>query len=346
MEHQSKLALHAIIIKKPVDVEEAEKVARHFIKDKKKIFLKETSKTLRFRNIPKTKFKPKSYKTKIINDKVSIIVGELKPEHEHLEGSGLLDFFKKGVDVVKSGVNKVVNVFKPRNDSYNNTTRKNLEQYGNLPVKNLTIYRTPIMKILDKALNFISLGKFGELKKKYGFDQLYHLALVANVGGKHLVIEKNEVINVNTSFKTDKKTEIYDVPLDKSFSVNDMLEKGRKNVGDGKWFSYDAFSNNCQFFIKYCLEAEHLYSKEAADFLFQDLKDLAKELPSYVKHTAKAITTTGAIVNKLTGQGEASEDFIKYVKKRGGNKDMEELFHDWKHTKKGKNHLKKVLGEK
>ena len=218
-----KLALHAVIIKKPCDLDEAREVSQHFIKNNKKNFMKETTSSYRFRNIAKGNFIPKSYKTKKINKQVSLIIGHLKPEYEHLEGSGIGDFFKKIGQKVK-------NVFTPRLDSYNNQTRKSLEQYGNMEVKRLTLYRTPIMKMLDTVLNFISFGKFSELKKKYGFDQLYHLALIADVGNKNLVIEKNEVINVSSSYPTSNKTEKQEVPLNgKVFTINEMFEIGRKN---------------------------------------------------------------------------------------------------------------------
>ena len=314
MENSDKLALHAILIKKPCPLETAQEVAQEFIKDNKKKFYRETKNYYRFRNIPKSHFIPKYYKTKKINNKVSIIIGKLKPEFEHLEGSGMLDFFKKKANEVKQVVQKVVqkvgNVFKPRLDSYNNTTRKTLEEYGNLPIKSLTICRTPIMKILDTVINFLSLNKFSDLKKKYGFDELYHLQLVANIGNKNIVIEKNEVINVNTSFKNDSKTQTYQIPLNKEFTINEMLEKARNNVGDNLYFSYDAFKNNCQNFIKYCLEAEKLYSTQAGDFLFQDIEELAKEMPQYVKTTANVLTTTGAVANKLMGKAKLKGGII------------------------------------
>jgi hypothetical protein len=351
-----KLALHAVVIKKPCNLDDAREVSQHYIKNPKKNFMRETSSSYRFRNFPKGHFIPKSYKTKKINKKVSIVFGHLKPEHEHLEGSGLGDFFKKIGQTVK-------NVFTPRLDSYNNQTRKSLEQYGNMPVKRLTIYRTPIMKILDKVLNLISFGKFGALKKKYGFDQLYHLALIADVGNKNLVIEKNEVINVSSSYNTSEKTEKQEVPLNgKEFTINEMFEKGRKNVGDKNWFLYDAFKNNCQFFIKYCLEAVNLYGVQEKNFLFQDISQLAKELPSYTKNIAKATTDVGAVVNKLTGRGEnpikmkkgskAEKDFINYIiehnfkdEKTDIDFDIEKIFQDWSKTSKGMkfliNHLVK-----
>ena len=160
------------------------------------------------------------------------------------------------------------------------------------------------MGVIDKAINIISLGKWDTLKNKYGFDDMFHLALIANVGNKNIVIEKNEVININTSYKTSDKTETLPINLTGPMTINEMLNAGRASVGDNMWFSYDAFKNNCQYFIKYCLEASGLYDTKAKDFLFQDITELTKEMPEYVKRFANVATTTGAIINKITGQGQ------------------------------------------
>lgn len=69
------LKLHAVIIKKPYDLEKAKQTAANIIKDKKKKFYRETDNSYRFRNIPKTKFVKKSFRTKKINDSISLIFG-------------------------------------------------------------------------------------------------------------------------------------------------------------------------------------------------------------------------------------------------------------------------------
>lgn len=69
-------ALHAVIIKKPIELEKAKEEAKQFIKDKE--YFRETSTSYRFRNIPKQKFLKSKYRTKKINDKISLIYGKLK----------------------------------------------------------------------------------------------------------------------------------------------------------------------------------------------------------------------------------------------------------------------------
>ena len=288
-------ALHAILIKKSVPLEKAKEHAQEILKSKKQ-FYRETKNQYRFRNIPKTKFIKKTFKSKKINPDITLVFGKLSPENMHLEGSGLFDWIKKGVKKVKE-------FFSPRLDSYNNTSTDTIKKFGNLPINSLQIYRTPIASVLETVLNFISLGKFTELKRKAGFDKLFHLALVANVNGKNIIMEKNEAVNVSTSYKTSKDTEVFNIPINKPITIYELLEKARNKVGDKTFFDYNAFTNNCQFFIKYLLENSDLYSEGAKNFLFQDIKSIYEGLPSYVPKIAKAVTTTGAIFNKITGQG-------------------------------------------
>lgn len=302
--------LHAVIIKKPIELDEAKRIASDIIKDKTKSFYRETSTSYRFRNIPKQKFQSKSFRSKKIRGKpITLVFGALKPEFEHLKGEGILDFFKeKGKKVVDTISTTVKRTFSPRLNDYPKKTKAVLNQYGALPVKRLTIYRTPISGLIDTALNFISFGKWDDLKKRYGFDKLFHLALIANVGDKNLVIEKNEVVNVSTSYKTTSDTQTKEIPLEgKVFTVSEMLEKARSKVGDRIFFDYDAFTNNCQFFIRYLLEAVGLYPRDVDEFVFQDISKIYEGLPRYVSKVAKAITRTGAVVSKLTGNGEEQQ---------------------------------------
>lgn len=70
--------LHAVIFKKPFDLEEAKKIAQDIIKNKNRQFYRETKTSYRFRNISKQKFIKKSFRTKKVNDNISIIFGKLK----------------------------------------------------------------------------------------------------------------------------------------------------------------------------------------------------------------------------------------------------------------------------
>jgi hypothetical protein len=70
--------LHAVIIDKKIPLEKAKQIAQDIIKDKSKTFYRITENSYRFRNIPKTKFKPETFRSKTTNDKITLIFGDLK----------------------------------------------------------------------------------------------------------------------------------------------------------------------------------------------------------------------------------------------------------------------------
>lgn len=70
--------LHAVIIKKEVPLEKAKKMAADIIKDKSRTFMRETSDSYRFRNIAKTKFDEKTFRSKVVNPNITLIFGQLK----------------------------------------------------------------------------------------------------------------------------------------------------------------------------------------------------------------------------------------------------------------------------
>ena len=69
--------LHAVIIKKPISLEDAFEQSKDFI-DAKKDYFRETSGSFRFRNIPKQKFKSDSFRSKKINPTTTLIYGKVK----------------------------------------------------------------------------------------------------------------------------------------------------------------------------------------------------------------------------------------------------------------------------
>jgi len=70
--------LHAVVIKKEVPLKDAKKYAADIIKDKSKTFMRETMDSYRFRNIPKTKFDEKTFRSKVVNPNITLIFGKLK----------------------------------------------------------------------------------------------------------------------------------------------------------------------------------------------------------------------------------------------------------------------------
>lgn len=329
-------ALHSIIINKSIPLEDAVRQAQDISK-KQKIFMRELKHTFHFRNIPKTKFINKSFRSKKINDNITLVFGELKQEHERLYGKGIFS------DAINYGLRKlaprVINAVTKSNE-FNNISSKTLLDYGNYTIKHMQIYRTPISTLLNSALNLISLGKWNDLRSKYGFDKLFHTALVCDIGGKNIIIEKNEVVNISTQYKTSKDTETFNIDMsNKSFTINDMIMSCKKRMGDKDFFDYDAFRNNCQVFIKNMLESVDLYTTDVSKFLFQDLSEIYSKLPSYTSKIAKLITRAGAFISRLKGDGNDEEKQGHHLireEKYGEEKEREEKYEDEKEREEKK----------
>jgi hypothetical protein len=214
--------------------------------------------------------------------------------------------------------------FSPR-DAYNNTSKRTLEQLGKGQIKGITLSRAPIKGVLTKALDFISMGKFSELKKKYGFDKFYHLSMLVDVDlngtRRKVVVEKNAVIHISASIKTESDAEYLMVSVPSGITLDQLMDKTKQSMG-GSYFPYDAFKNNCQVFIDSVLKANGLLSAQAHTWLFQNIEQLAKDMPEVSKQIASAVTTTGAVVDRLVGNGQTPLQIVQIVH---CNKEIDEL---------------------
>lgn len=309
MEDDKPWALHAVIIKRTVPKEEALKHAEHIIK-KKDFKATETKLTYRFRALPKTKF-VKKFRSKKINKDITLVFGELLPQYAKLSGKGFFDFFKKGYDYLKEKVGQVADtaseVFKPRLDGYDNKTTDMLRMVGDKTITKLQIYKAPLKEAFNTALDLISLGKWSKAKKKFGFDTFFHLGLLATLDdGQTYIVEKLDRPSVSQDFNlNDAGVELLDVPLQgRELTINKMLEDARKAVGDKKFFEYDSFRNNCQFFVRMLLDNQGLYTEKEKNFFFQDISQMVDELPDYVQKFQRLATDTTATIGKLRGEGE------------------------------------------
>jgi len=67
--------LHAVIISKEIPLERAKEIAPGIIKNPNKTFYRETKDSYRFRAKPKQEFDPKSFRSKVINNDITLIMG-------------------------------------------------------------------------------------------------------------------------------------------------------------------------------------------------------------------------------------------------------------------------------
>lgn len=248
-----------------------------------------------------------------------------KRQKKALEGEGI-------VDDIKDGFKTIVNKFSKR-VGFNNISTKTLQQLGNFPIVKCELYRKPIHSFLDSFINTISFNAFSELKAKYGFDKMFHLALVYTVRGadgiqRKVIVEKIDAVTITTAFNTGNDTEVLDVPLSiPGLTVNKVLQNARNKIdNDSLFFDYNAWNNNCQVFCKNLLQYSGMLTPYANQFLFQDVSRIAEGMPSIAKAVMQVATDAGQIANHVLGKGKVTssswqdilQDMNKDDEMRGG----------------------------
>lgn len=190
---------------------------------------------------------------------------------------------------------------------YTNKAKAILKEYGNDEIKSITLTRTPLTKVISKILYFVTGGK-----SKLYHDELYHLAMIVNVKDKLILVEKNEVINIDLNPRTYPNTQIFNVNLQgKKITLNEMLNNARQGLGDAKFWTYEAFTTNCQHFLQSLLKYSGLLTPDADKFIFQDLSEIIKNTPTWARVLTKGITNLAAFGQKLMGTGKKRRRKIK-----------------------------------
>jgi hypothetical protein len=240
--------------------------------------------------------------------------------HIILQGNGFFtDLFSKirniGTNIIGSFTAPTLSnassiISKGIREDYPPKVRQVLEQYGNANVIKLNVIREPIKKFIDYALNIISLGRWGEAKRRLNYDKLFHLYMIAtlqltNGDMGYLKIEKNEVINITTDLGTrDQQAEYETVPVPCCLTVFEMMNNTREAVGPAM-FKYEAFNNNCQIFLLNILKANDLATGHVSAFINQGVENLLQELPQYVRPFANLTTNIAGLANRIVyGRGE------------------------------------------
>jgi hypothetical protein len=179
--------------------------------------------------------------------------------------------------------------------------RKLLEQVGDEKITSIKLFRKPI--------SLSSFAKFIGALKGTAYDELLHLGLILN--NKYL-LDKQEVIHFERSGGgVPSGSETLDVDVNKDITINELLEKTRKKMGDSAFTSYSARRNNCQDFVQAVLSANGLSSPIYTKFIKQDTESVFENLPSYAEKLSDFVTGAQRVVERVV-QGEGASKMYNY----------------------------------
>jgi hypothetical protein len=251
---------------------------------------------------------------------------ELVEHLTHLQGHGKL---KKQKGAEGAGI---MDIFKAPKQEFNNVSKKTLKTYGQYNISKLQLIRTPIMNVLDKALNLLTIGKWESEKKNYSFDNLFHLGLIATVdsknGPKMIILEKNEVVNISPNVSIKSDSELMDVPLKRPMTLQGFVDYAMERTTKDKFFLYDGVKNNCQDFILLLLKNNGLNTMKTQKFIKQHVEELMKKMPSFLQPVMNVATDLGARVNSVVGGAEITNEERQAIRSKfnQGKKDNAKEF--------------------
>ena len=113
------------------------------------------------------------------------------------------------------------------------SARDFLTKYLNADITDFVIRKNPIQSGVEKVLNFISKGKYNEIKNDYAYDTMYHLRLDFEINGRNYMTEKTANVqfrNVTYFYKSKNR---YGDNCDKAIIVKHQILKRHKEKCNG-----------------------------------------------------------------------------------------------------------------
>lgn len=240
-------------------------------------------------------------------------------------GAGFIDFIKDPVGTIKESFAGVPT-------RLNNISTRTLQSVGDIPIIKIDVAKTPIPSAIEGAINTISFGSWNKLKSKYGHKTLYHLSLIFVLrDGQKVILEKNEVIDIRplqNSNSINKNTQYLSVPHSGNLTLNEIINKTQKAIGNKAMFDYQGMRNNCQNFILNILKFGcNINIPWVNEWIYQDFTKIREELPSHVEPIMDKVTGLASIGSRLMAKGKKkptkkeTQELEKYMKEKNITKE-------------------------
>ena len=186
--------------------------------------------------------------------------------------------------------------------------RKFLESHKDELVEKVAVWRVPLDQLSNGVINVLSGGHWNEIKQKASVDQLYHVYMIIN---DKYILEKTAVPVLKNATPTElnRPTAESREVIPHKITLEQFVSRGAVKMGD-KFFSYNAFTNNCQNFLSALLQANFI-GGEVLSFVKQDIEKLIKETPELTKYLGEQTTD-------LANAGERI--YSEIADKRGGRR--------------------------
>jgi hypothetical protein len=137
---------------------------------------------------------------------------------------------------------------------YNENTKKMINKYGDYKIVKMYYYKEKLSDFTIFITNIITRYKYYHNINKNKFQHAGILLVVKNSHNKlnFLKIDKiSTSIHIYENFKITSYKKIKSVSIHKNkYSLKELLDKTRKNMGEINFFNWELKKNNCQTVIK------------------------------------------------------------------------------------------------
>lgn len=219
------------------------------------------------------------------------------------EGDGIVDDALKKAKSIKKGIKSLAKEgVKKTLSKRPGVINKLINNYGDYNISSVKICRTPILSLVDKALNFISLGKWEKNKDELHHDRIFHLfyemELKKEGNTVYATLEKNQRVKSSVSNKPLKERKGSECVSVKSpnTDVKTFIENGENSQKN--FYVYDPRTNNCQVFINTLNKANKISSKTVESFVVQPTRKL---LDKFTGKIARAVTDVAGVADVALG---------------------------------------------
>lgn len=166
-------------------------------------------------------------------------------------------------------------------------------------VTGMWIGRKHLASMNSTLMRKLTSGEVNE--SSLSFDDLYHLFLVIVTDIGSYVYEKHVVVNYepfdSSEYANMVGVESRNISVLARFTVGDFFTSALDVMGEIRYYTYDAFNNNCQNFVNDSLEASARqgrisYTQSERKFVLQDVSELTSQIDDETKSIVRGITDT------------------------------------------------------
>ena len=165
---------------------------------------------------------------------------------------------------------------------YSPKSRRNIELYGDLPIRNVYVVRESISNVVCLLLNILTFNNYSkqihqyskEIEDEYFFPKHTYIILdieMPNKCIKKITIDKNPQLCISLRLKLWDNTELLKLNVKRrGITLRELLNDTKMRIGCDRFFNWNIYTNNCQYFTSELLSTLRLKKNRYIDFVDQE----------------------------------------------------------------------------